>query len=135
MEPKDPKTYLWRRICDLIGQESPSVDAVTKRLGIGRGTVQRIKEGETSVGTEKLVEIAKAFDLEVWELLKPPGAQDQEIDWHTLAVQIAMDHKKAPPEVRAVLLDFAELVRSERARMLQAIADRAKQHTPIVVKG
>jgi len=133
MEPKDPKTYLWRRICDLIGQESPSVDAVTKRLGIGRGTVQRIKEGETSVGTEKLVEIAKAFDLEVWELLKPPGAQDQEIDWHTLAMQLAMSHTNE--DYVPILLDFLTRVKKQREKMMQAIADRAKQHTPIVVKG
>lgn len=63
----------------------------------------------------------------------PSDASGSLVDWHTLAVQIAMAHKV--PEVRSLLLDFVEMVRTERTRMLQAIADRAKQHTPKGVKG
>ena len=70
--------------------------------------------------------------------VKSPEAQYQveqpgEIDWHTLAVQIALAHKK--DDVRSLLLDFVEMVRAERTRAMQAIAERAKQHTPTGAKG
>ena len=55
------------------------------------------------------------------------------IDWHTLAMQIAMDHTEE--DYVPILLDFLARVKRQREKMLQAIADRAKQHTPIVVKG
>ena len=51
--------------------ESPTVDAVQLKTKVGRGTVQRIKEGQTSVGTDKLLAIAEAFGVEVWQLLRP----------------------------------------------------------------
>jgi hypothetical protein len=56
-----------------------------------------------------------------------------DIDWHTLAVQVAMGHTKA--EVRSLLLDFVDMVSAERTRLMQAIAERAKQHTPKGAKG
>ncbi|HTH09914.1 MAG TPA: hypothetical protein VMA55_10130 [Acidovorax sp.] len=78
MQPKDPKTYLWGRILRLLGLPSGSgVDAVFAKLKaaeLSRGTIQRIKEGETSTGTDNLVKIAKHFDMEVWQLLTPDGA-------------------------------------------------------------
>lgn len=54
-----------------MGPESPTVDAVQRRTKVGRGTVQRIKEGETSIGTDKLLAIADAFNVEPWTLLHP----------------------------------------------------------------
>lgn len=71
MASTDPKTYLWQNICSLMGIDSPSIDAVTKRTKVGRGTIQRIKEGTTSVGVDNLAQIADAFDVEVWKLLAP----------------------------------------------------------------
>ena len=67
----DPKTYLWRNICLLMKCESPTVDAVQLKTKVGRGTVQRIKEGQTSIGTDKLLAIAEAFDIELSDLLQP----------------------------------------------------------------
>ena len=67
----DPKTYLWRNICLLMKSDSPTVDAVQLKTKVGRGTVQRIKEGQTSIGTDKLLAIAEAFDIELSDLLHP----------------------------------------------------------------
>ena len=67
----DPKTYLWQNICLLMKSESPTVDAVQLKTKVGRGTVQRIKEGQTSIGTDKLLAIAEAFDIKLSELLQP----------------------------------------------------------------
>lgn len=70
---------------------------------------------------------------EHWGLEAFPGPSTDPIDWHTLALSIANGH---PVEnERQLLVDFVGMVRSERARLMQAIAQRAKQHTPNGVKG
>lgn len=78
MEPQDPKTYLWAAIKRRLGvQDDVGVDAVFARLkgsGLSRGTVQRIKEGKTSIGTDNLLKVASSLGIEVWELCVPPGA-------------------------------------------------------------
>jgi len=71
MTQKDPKRYLWANISALMRLASPSVDVVQQRTKVGRGTVQRIKEGETSIGVDTLLTIAKTFHIEVWQLLVP----------------------------------------------------------------
>ena len=55
----------------LMGTGSPTVDAVQRKTQVGRGTVQRIKEGSTSTGTDTLLAIADAIGVEPWELLHP----------------------------------------------------------------
>lgn len=71
MASQDPKTFLWSNIALLMGTGSPTVDAVQRKTQVGRGTVQRIKEGSTSTGTDTLLAIADAFGVEPWELLQP----------------------------------------------------------------
>ena len=71
MASQDPKTFLWSNIALLMGTGSPTVDAVQRKTQVGRGTVQRIKEGSTSTGTDTLLAIADAFGVEPWELLHP----------------------------------------------------------------
>jgi hypothetical protein len=70
----DPKKYLWKNICALMespeGRE-PSIDDVTSRTKVGRGTVQRIKEGNTSCGLDVVTKISGAFGIEPWQLLVP----------------------------------------------------------------
>lgn len=90
--------------------------------------------------------VAEAVDVVMYEAgnpvavvqAKPPEITYQtelpgDIDWHTLAVQVAMGHKKA--EVRSLLLDFVDMVSAERTRLMQSLAQRAKQHTPTGAKG
>src|SRR5450830_549402 len=71
MSADDPKTFLWSNICILMQDENPPIDAVQRKTKVGRGTIQRIKEGATSIGIDKLHEIADAFNLPVWQLLVP----------------------------------------------------------------
>lgn len=47
----DPRDYLWRNICALMGEESPSLDRVVERVKVGRGTVQRIRDGEAQTAS------------------------------------------------------------------------------------
>lgn len=76
MRATDPNDYLWQNISRLMGVEDAGVDAVfarCKRAGveIGRGTVQRLKEGETSSRLNSLVALSETFGIEVWQLLAP----------------------------------------------------------------
>ena len=54
-----------------MGGDPQTVDAVKTKANISRGTAQRLRAGETSIGTEVLVAIASSFGIEVWELLQP----------------------------------------------------------------
>jgi len=72
MSAADPKTYLWKRIESLMGGVTRTIDQVVAHTNISRGSIQRVREGKTSTGTDILVQLAEAFDLEVWELLQPP---------------------------------------------------------------
>ncbi len=73
MQPTDPKTYLWATLCRLTGLDDPGVDAMHRAVKkvVGRGTVQRIREGETSVGVDSLHALAGVFGMQVWQLLVP----------------------------------------------------------------
>lgn len=51
--------------------EAPSLDVVQKRTGVGRGTVQRIRDGDSATSLSILTKIAEAFGLEVWQLMVP----------------------------------------------------------------
>lgn len=52
-----------------MGEPDPSIRSVTKKTGVGQGTIQRIKEGSTSVGLDVITSIASSFGLEPWQLL------------------------------------------------------------------
>lgn len=69
MTTADPRSYLWDNICALMGVDDPSLDTVARRTKVGRGTVQRIKAGDTATRLSSLEKIARAFGIEVWQLL------------------------------------------------------------------
>ena len=71
MTPADPKTYLWANIEAHMGGGAQTIDAVQKRTGASRGTVQRIKGAKNSTGIDVLMEVSQAIGIEVWELLRP----------------------------------------------------------------
>ena len=73
----DPKTYLWKNICTLLRLTDPPIDAVQRLVKVGRGTVQRIKEGETSVGLDVITQIAANLRVEPWQLLVPDLKADE----------------------------------------------------------
>ena len=110
----DPKTYLWHNICLLMKCDSPTVDAVQLKTKIGRGTVQRIKEGQTSIGTDKLLAIAEAFDIELSKLLQPdlkpqtpsPAPLPAAASLAETLAQLGELLQRASPKTRAVVADL-----------------------------
>lgn len=71
MDKISPKNYLWQNVCALMGEERPSIDAVARRTKCSRGTIQRLRDGQTSVGVDIVAQIAGAFGLAAWQLLIP----------------------------------------------------------------
>lgn len=67
------KQILWRNIVSLMvvryGKEN--MGRLARDAGIGAATVTRIKEMQTSVGTENLEAIANALGVPAWQLLNP----------------------------------------------------------------
>lgn len=137
--------------------------ALAERAEMNQSDVSKIERGEVQK-TTSLTRLARELGVDPWWLetgegdspdwigepqpvAVPPTAKDElaaetpahieaamkEVDWHTLALQMAMDH---PEEAYIpILLDFLERVRKRRAVVLQAIAERAKKHTPTGAKG
>lgn len=82
---RDPtQNPLWHRICALLGVPvTTSLDVVHRRLaGVGRGTLQRIRDGVTGTRLDSLTKIADALQVPVSELVSPTisgrSAQTQE---------------------------------------------------------
>lgn len=48
-----------------------TIDQVSKKSGIGRGTVDRIKKGEVVTGIDNVAALAKAFGISTTEMLSP----------------------------------------------------------------
>lgn len=72
----DPKTYLWDNIRQLMGVpkgENLPIDAVQRRTGVGRGTVQRIRAGEAATQLDSLTAIATKLGVPTWRLLQQGG--------------------------------------------------------------
>lgn len=104
----DPKEILWPNIVALMGKQPASIDGVLRRIkgrgdaSIGRGTLQRLRDGETSIGVDKLREIADAFNVSVWQLLVP-GLTPQRLprlqnELSTEAVHIAREFDRIQTE-------------------------------------
>lgn len=137
--------------------------ALAKRAELNQSDVSKIERGDVQK-TANMTRLARELGVDPWWLetgegdppewlgeFQPYSAQKNEqevltadvstladaamldVDWHTLALQIAMGNENE--KSRALLLDFLEMVSRERSRLMQAIADRAKQHTPKGAKG
>lgn len=76
MSTRDPKTFIWNNICALLGYSAdarPSIDAVMQKtkVKVGRGSVQRLREGTSTTYLDTVTEFARALKVEVWQLLVP----------------------------------------------------------------
>lgn len=104
-----------------------TIDAVTDRTGLGRGTVQRIKEGRTSVGTDVLVSIADAFEIDMPQLLAPNLKLAKSIEPHAPAIHF----QQATPSAHSIgemlaakLQPMDKGSREVAGTMLKAISER-----------
>lgn len=124
----DPKTYLWQNICVLM-KGAATIDAVTEKTGVGRGTIQRIKEGRTSVGTDVLVSIADAFEIDIPQLLTPTVrlAKDAPSKAPTPLQPIAPTVHYLGTRLAEKLKPLDRSTRDVAAAMLKALAERPEE--------
>lgn len=91
----EPRTYLWQRICKLVrpgaATGEPSIDEVQRAVKVGRGTVQRIKEGEAATRLSSLTTIAQNLGLPVWQLMMPEDTEVQVLSPRALEVARVFD--------------------------------------------
>jgi transcriptional regulator with XRE-family HTH domain len=86
----DPKTYLWENIVALMGGVT-SLDLIAEKTKAGRGSIQRIKERQASPRLDTLELVAKAFDIEVWQLLTPNLSAGPSLTPRTMRAAQIMD--------------------------------------------
>lgn len=69
----DSRKILWKNVQALMAHQfgKENVNGFATYVGIGVGSVLRLRAQETSVGVEIIDKIAKRFDLEPWQLLVP----------------------------------------------------------------
>jgi len=128
--PTSTTAPLWAAICQRLGVEpSASLDHVHVLLGraVGRGTLQRIRDGAEGTAKTSLVKIARQLDCEPGDLLNgsaPARRQPPAPDWRGAAELIA---KSIPdPKKRELYLDFITYVDryiADAQRIAESIAD------------
>lgn len=113
MATGDPRAYLWQNVCKLMSHaglgDDPSIDAVQNKTRVGRGTIQRIRDGEAASRLSSLVTIAHAFKIEVWQLLTPaldpehpPALQSAGEHWPFQSIDPALLRDLSPEQIKAI---------------------------------
>jgi transcriptional regulator with XRE-family HTH domain len=127
MSAIDPKTFLWANIEALMGGGKQTVDAVHARTRVSRGTIQRVKEAKTSVGVGVLVEIADAFGIEVWELLRPDLGEQPVEKAKTLSAESPRTSASLIHDLSALLIPLDEADREQAEVLLRRLATRPEE--------
>lgn len=117
----------------LLIAEAGSATQLALISGTPKTHISAMLAGDKGIGDAICTKFESQFDKPLGWMDTPVQAEGGDMDWHTLAVLAARRHPV--DELRELLLDFVDGVRAERAASMQAIAERAKQHTPNRVKG
>lgn len=119
-----PTSPLWRSIIERIEPppDSESLDGVLAALegAVGRGTLQRIRDGETGTSMRSITKIAKQLGCTVSELLTPPGEP------RPLVVGVALAQSSISSIVAALTLAWEGLMTADLRRPVKvALPDDA----------
>lgn len=74
---KDRRAFLIRNVMDETGL---STGDVAKKVGVGRDTVRRWRDGVTAPASELLPALAEAIGLDVVDLVTPPEVPPELVD-------------------------------------------------------
>lgn len=100
--------------------------ALAEAIGLESETVSRIENGVRSPSIEKLVEIAKVFDVPVAVFFDNAIVSKKQDEEHLLAEQICIALEKLPEAGRAFMLEVAQNYAQYHARSLKS----ARKKTP-----
>lgn len=69
--PYRTRDVLAQNIRKLLADEQGGMRAISDRIGVGEGTLSRVKAGSHAATVDTLDALAKYFHLEPWQLLCP----------------------------------------------------------------
>lgn len=117
MSTRALSNVLWDNLVAMMGTPNPSLNAIAKRTGVGRGNIQRIRDGD-NVTLSTVDDLARAFRVPAWQLLMPkhgPAAsavpsEGAVLPLRPLSDEQLVDHvgewvHRLPPDSRSALAD------------------------------
>lgn len=82
MGDRSIKVTLWANVRALMvskyGEEN--INRLAREAKVGPATIQRIKDGATSVGIDVLEKVARVFVVEPWQLIAPGMSDEKFLD-------------------------------------------------------
>lgn len=101
------------------GRRYPTLEALAARSGVGKSTIARARNGENALRIDNLEDIAKAFNLEPWQMLvenvdptSPPSltnAEDKPSPWPFVGVISEAEYKNLPGDAKEAIREFVEM--------------------------
>lgn len=120
MDQTDSKQVLWDNVLRLMRKKygKENLTRLASEAGIGPGTSTRMKDQRTSIGTDKLDQIARVFGVESWQLLTPNLDVDSPTryganEWGLPMVDKAR-YLKLPPDDRILIQGYMMRLIEER---------------------
>lgn len=115
----DAKSQLWTAVEKLMLQHygKINISRLSRDADIGLGTVARLQNADLGIGLDKVEKIAKAFNLEVHELLNPnfaPSDKGEPLSDKAIFLGRQLDKIKDPAastQAYAMCLQVLELAR------------------------
>lgn len=117
--PDAPYAYVWQNVAAILGEAQPSIDRVralvlkrypVEQFGpaIGRGTVQRLRDGVAPPQLDTLTKVAGALGVPVWKLLHPNAGRIDTAGLPQMACKVADVVARLAPDKQLLVAMMAE---------------------------
>lgn len=111
------------------GKRYPKLETLAARCGVGKSTIARARNGENALRIDNLEDIARAFNLEPWQMLvegvdptDPPQlaeASESRNSWPFVGVISEDDYNQLPDEAKAAIREFVEMKVQNNAKVFR----------------
>lgn len=101
------------------GKRYPKLEALAAKSGVGKSTIARARNGENALRIDNLEDIARAFNLEPWQMLvdgvdptDPPKLRDEgatHSSWPFAGVISEDDYMSLPEDAKEAIREFVEM--------------------------
>jgi len=101
------------------GRRYEKLEALAARSGVGKSTIARARNGENALRIDNLEDIARAFNLEPWQMLvenvdptDPPALKsnnDKQVVWPFVGVISEADYQGLSSDTKEAIREFVEM--------------------------
>ncbi len=101
------------------GRRYPTLEALAARSGVGKSTIARARNGENALRIDNLEDIARAFNLEPWQMLvdnvdptNPPSlikGDENPTAWPFAGVISQAEYQSLPNDAKEAIREFVEM--------------------------